>query len=328
MNNINQKKENLLKILNFLNNQNENINYSLFLNLKSFSYTLLNNCSNLYKLNYRNKLGYINSNICKLIKKNGEEVINIRNINYFFNSYGYARFLDNFEKINRTINTNNDQIIFEDYNGFKTFKNVDAIGIEDIRLFENTLENKIQFIATTKIFNEKNKNQICIGDYLINYENRLKVTKVFKSPNDVNEKNWLILDENKIIYSYYPFNIYNFNLEKEIEIYNLPNIFKYFRGSTNPIYINNNFKMLLVHFAFNDQYHRRYYLHSLLILDKNNIPKIFSLPFTFENQNIEYCLSMNLLKNGNLEFAYSIWDSSPKLMEIPLEFFNDKLILI
>ena len=120
------------------------------------SYILLNSCLKLYDLNQTKNLNYVNSNICKLIKRNGEEIINIRNINYFFNSNGHIQFFENKEKIHRTINIINDQILFEDYTDFCIYKNIDAIGLEDIRLFENTIENKLQFIATTKMFNNEN----------------------------------------------------------------------------------------------------------------------------------------------------------------------------
>jgi hypothetical protein len=73
---------------------------------------------------------------------------------------------------------------------------------------------------------------------------------------------------------------------------------------------------------------KRYYIHWILILNHKNKPIAYSLPFKFEGKEIEYCLSMNYLNNGNLEFAYSTYDNNSKILEIPLSYFNDKFLFI
>jgi hypothetical protein len=70
----------------------------------------------------------------------------------------------------------------------------------------------------------------------------------------------------------------------------------------------------------------RKYLHWIVKLNQDGYPLAYSVPFDFEGERIEYCLSMNYLNNGNLEFHYSVWDKSSKSLEIPFEYFNDKLI--
>jgi hypothetical protein len=70
----------------------------------------------------------------------------------------------------------------------------------------------------------------------------------------------------------------------------------------------------------------RKYLHWIVKLNQDGYPLAYSVPFDFEGERIEYCLSMNYLNNGNLEFHYSVWDKSSKSLERPFEYFNDKLI--
>lgn len=311
----------LKDILYYINNFSFNIDFfvknlfDLSINLENES--ILKNINTIQINNFKN------SNPC-IFYHNNQKIINIRYVNYEFINNKQI-YLNKFENKHRTLNINNNEIIFEEYNDdLKYFRENKYLGIEDIRLFKK--DNKIKFIATTTQFNKNGLNQICIGDYLINGENKLIVDKVYNSPNNTNEKNWLVLDEDKLIYSYYPFTLYDFNLKKVYEYSNLPKIFQLFRGSANPIEIN-GLKYVLVHSTI-EILNKRYYIHWILILNHKNKPIAYSLPFKFEGKEIEYCLSMNYLNNGNLEFAYSTYDNNSKILEIPLSYFNDKFLFI
>ena len=181
------------------------------------------------------------------------------------------------------------------------------------------------------MFNDANKNEMILGE-LLEKENILNVKKIFRSPFDKNEKNWIILDENKnILYDFYPFTTFDFDLCSKREIKNLPKIFQLLRASSNAIEIN-GFRYILAHSLNTSENYKkpmnRSYSHWLIILNTQNEPIAYSIPFSFEGENIEYCLSMNYLKNGNLEFCYSVWDNSSKYLEIPLSYFNDKFLTI
>lgn len=274
-------------------------------------------------------LNFVNSNFCKLITSQKKEIVVNRFVNYHFEN-GFPAFNGNSDFFNRSINVLNNRVmnIQKKEENLTIYNNT---GIEDIRLFEDKKENKIRFLATTLMFNNRNLNEIVLGE-LKEDENILFIEKVFKSPKGRNEKNWLVLDNEKIIYSFYPYRVYDFSLENIlIEKTDLPKVFQLFRGSSNPVTIN-NFKYVLVHSLNTSENYNpgsaRSYSHWIVLLDNLNIPIAYSVPFVFEGCNIEYCLSMNYLENGNLEFCYSCWDNSSKYLEIPLSCFSDKFLLI
>ena len=224
----------------------------------------------------------------------------------------------------KTINfcaSNEKFLIEENPNNFKKFPRT-VLGLEDVRLFEK--DNKIKFLATTLECLKYPDIRIATGDYDIN-NNKIIIQKIFDSPDcDECEKNWVMLNENEIIYKWSPIRIYDYDTLTQKRSYNVPKIFKYFRGSSNPINIG-EFKYCLIHTVHYTK--PRKYLHWIVKLNQEGYPLAYSTPFDFEDESIEYCLSMNYLTtNNNLEFHYSVWDNSSKSLEIPFEYFNDKFI--
>ena len=63
------------------------------------------------------------------------------------------------------------------------------------------------------------------------------------------------------------------------------------------------------------------------MLDSLGRPVGYSIPFSFEGNSIEYCLSCVLSKE-NIVFQYSTWDSSSREMTIPIAYFLDKIFYI
>ncbi len=267
-----------------------------------------------------------NSSSCRLITKSGKDITNIRYVNYIIPDYKHINGSTfNFSNPVITKNYLNGENLLIEKSNLKKYRNI-IEGLEDIRLFEK--DNKICFLATSKQYQENiNLFRIVTGNINLNtYE--IEVTKVFDSPDNQScEKNWTILNENEIIYKWFPLSIYsydNLNLLKKFD--NLPKIFKYFRGSTSCIDIE-GFKYCLVHSVHQQRNNTRKYLHWLVKLDQNGYPIAYSIPFDFECQQIEYCLSINFIEN-KLVFNYSINDCSTKSLEIPFIYFSDKWIEI
>jgi len=274
--------------------------------------------------------GYVNSSPCKLITKDGKEYVNIRNVNYslkkengqyyYYNTNRHMSWENTLKHPVHTINVCNNQKLEEiNLTPYTKIQNSTIKGLEDIRLFERN--NQIMFLATTRDFS--NHNLICTGQYLPEQQ-QILIEKIFNSPENSNcEKNWTILNENEIIYKWHPITIYSFETLEKIREINTPKFFKHFRGGSNPIQIG-EFKYCVVHTVHYEN--PRKYLHLIVKLNQEGYPLAYSVPFDFEGERIEYCLSMNYLTNGNLEFHYSTWDSSSKSLEIPFEYFNDKFI--
>lgn len=325
----NQKTEGLKFLINYLNQYSLH-EVNVWTNLKYYIQSLRSSSKLIKRLESPDITGYINSSPCKLIMKNGNEYINIRNVNYsiqkdtgqyfYYNTNTHMSWENTLKNPVHTINVCNNQILEEiNLTPYAQIKNSTIKGIEDIRIFEK--DNKIMFLATTKDFSTQNR--ICSGQYLPE-KNQILIEKVFNSPENSNcEKNWVMLNENEIIYKWHPLTIYSFDTLQKIKEIKTPNFFKHFRGGSNVIQIE-GFNYCVVHTVHYEN--PRKYLHLIVKLNQEGYPLAYSVPFDFEGERIEYCLSMNYLTNGNLEFHYSTWDSSSKSLEIPFEYFNDKFI--
>lgn len=325
----NQKTEGLKFLINYLNQYSLH-EANVWVNLKYYIQSLRSSSKLIKRLESPDITGYINSSPCKLIMKNGKEYINIRNVNYsiqkdngqyfYYNTNTHMSWENTLKNPVHTINVCNNQILEEiNLTPYAQIKNSTIKGIEDIRIFEK--DNKIMFLATTKDFSTQNR--ICTGQYLPE-KNQILIEKVFNSPENSNcEKNWVMLNENEIIYKWHPLTIYSFDTLQKIKEIKTPNFFKHFRGGSNIIQIE-GFNYCVVHTVHYEN--PRKYLHLIVKLNQEGYPLAYSVPFDFEGERIEYCLSMNYLTNGNLEFHYSTWDSSSKSLEIPFEYFNDKFI--
>ncbi len=325
----NQKTEGLKFLIKYLNQYSLH-EANVWTNLKYYIQTLRSSSKLIKRLESPDITGYINSSPCKLIMKNGKEYINIRNVNYsiqkdsgqyfYYNTNTHMSWENTLKNPVHTINVCNNQILEEiNLTSYAQIKNSTIKGIEDVRIFEK--DNKIMFLATTRDFSIQNR--ICTGQYLPE-KNQILIEKVFNSPENSNcEKNWVMLNENEIIYKWYPLTVYSFDTLQKIKEIKTPTFFKHFRGGSNVIQIE-GFNYCVVHTVHYEN--PRKYLHLIVKLNHEGYPLAYSVPFDFEGERIEYCLSMNYLTNGNLEFHYSTWDSSSKSLEIPFEYFNDKFI--
>jgi len=334
----NMKTEGSKFLINYLNNYSLN-SQNVWSNLKFYVITLKNlseevKVMNLKTIDISNQ--FVNSTPCKLITKSGQEILNVRYVNYKCRNLpenlknNWACHINNTAlSINNPVNTlnyyNGEKLLIEKNHHESIKKLVDkwTLGLEDIRLFERN--NQIKFLATTIEYAEHDKIRIATGNYDIN-EGQISIEKIFDSPdNEKCEKNWVMLNEDEMIYKWFPLRIYDYENLKFQRSYATPKIFNYFRGSTNIIEIS-DFKYCLIH-TVHYEYPRKY-IHWIVKLNEKGQPLAYSVPFDFEGEKVEYCLSMNYLENGNLEFHYSTWDSSSKSLEIPFEYFNDKFIEI
>lgn len=136
------------------------------------------------------------------------------------------------------------------------------------------------------------------------------------------EKNWIpIIDKNLYIYSYFPFIIINIDsnyickISKYIE-WSLS--FEGFKGSSNFIEYNNGY-LTVIHYCSRDIGVRSYY-HRLIWFDSKFESGLVSPSFTFENKQIEFCLSINFKHDmKHLIFTYSIYDDKTSICELPIE---------
>jgi hypothetical protein len=258
--------------------------------------------------------------------------MNVRYVNYYINSQGGYLNCDKhiitsnkFVELDENLNVINEKLF--DLN----FDNRLYIGVEDVRIFNDTNSNELLFIGTG--LHRDNTIGIVKGDYNINQNilNYTELKQTFKFSDC--EKNWVFTEyKNKthIIYSWYPLNICeideNTNLLKEVDKKTMPHIFSYVRGSTCGFKYSTNVEVInsgnisininqtefwfVVHIVSYEQ--PRHYYHMLVVFDENMNLLRYSAPFKFEDNPIEYCLSI-VVEDERVLINYSSWDRTTRI---------------
>jgi hypothetical protein len=91
----------------------------------------------------------------------------------------------------------------------------------------------------------------------------------------------------------------------------MPPFFSIIRGSTcETIDLETNEKWFICHFVSYEN-PRKYY-HIFVSFDEDFHVLKYSAPFKFENEAIEYCLSL-LIENEKIIINYSTWDKTTKI---------------
>ena len=259
---------------------------------------------------------------------------NTRLVNYFIDENGNYKY-----KNNEGIITNNEPIITK--NIFTVYSINDGnwsketefelkyntkydgvyVGLEDIRLLPN--RQGICFNANRGI----SYGKIKIETGIIDVESQQIVsTLVYKEDSSDVEKNWVLFNtlsqSVNVIYNWYPLTI-----GKYVETFDgnssfvttntiqTPVIFKYIRGSTNGVTIDNEI-WFITHLVNAES--KRYYYHMFVVMDVETYKiKRYSVPFTFEKKNIEYTLGFIFNKNTNsIIIGYSTMDRTTNYIEI------------
>ena len=270
------------------------------------------------------------------IKFKGEDVLNIRYVNYWLYPGGgylihhperhiytknYFAFLEgpNGTMDNRGFlpicmnEMNEDSITLENHGG-------SIYGLEDIRLYEYL--DEICFIATNINYSDVGRNRLIKGKY--NIEERTYDNCSLLIPPDKDswcEKNWIpIVKDQKeyFIYKWSPFEIGTISdTSNQLEIcyqfnHRTP-FFNRVRGSTPFIETDEGY-LGLVHFS--EEKHPRQYFHLLVLLDKTTFqPLRYSNHFFFNNVSIEFCIGFTIFED-KYYFWISNFDRDPELVVV------------
>ena len=311
--NIKNINKEIIYLLNNCNN-NDVIN-NILQNMKYYKFILekessINLDDTIKKYVNNDKNDFYSSSSC-LIKKNNKYLLNIRYVNYYIEKDGsytntdkniislqkFILFDNKFNKINEKFF----DLMYED----KKY-----IGIEDIKIFN--FENKIKFIGTG--LHKNNNLGLIFGNY--NVDQILLLGNELKSNfnNNYCEKNWTFVNfknDLNIIYSWHPLKICNI-IDNKINIVqekNMPNIFKYVRGSSSGFNFKN--EIWFVSHIVSHEIPREYY-HIITVFDDNMNLKKYSSPFKFEGESIEFCLSI-IVESKRILINYSTWDRTTRI---------------
>ena len=272
-----------------------------------------------------------------IVMRGNHLIVNVRYVNYRIDEHGnYV----NQDKI-RTKNA----IAIIDVSNPKLWKNVQEfelkydesidnhyVGLEDIRIFN---DNYIIYYNSNRGLSYGNM-EIEHGIIDLSKESTAEQKCLKKVNQHTIEKNWVLIPSNNIIkthlktiYHWSPNLIIGDIVEDQfVETHQIktPAFFKYLRGSTNGVIINDEIWLICHAVSYED---RRYYYHIVIVLDKDtyNLKK-YTPFFTFEGEKVEYTLGFIYLENDDsLMIGYSIYDKNTKYMNIKRDYFENMMIL-
>jgi hypothetical protein len=310
----------------FNSSKDTTINNNTLFNLKFYNIKLISNkIINFNNLIINNNINFYSSSSC-LIKKNNlnnpdNYLMNIRYVNYKINNNGSYTYQNNIISLNKFVELDDEFNIIQDSfiqkysDEINNFNNkMLYIGVDDLKIFN--FKNKTFFIGTDYNY-QIGKIGISYGIYDYERDMKLNIIQLHQDFSNTNcEKNWVFTtfnDELYVIYEWSPLVICEIKENHIIPIIskNMPPFFSIIRGSTcESIDLETREKWFICHFVSYET-PRRYY-HIFVVLDDNlNLLK-YSAPFKFDNEPIEYCLSI-LIKNEQIFINYSTWDKTTKI---------------
>ena len=252
---------------------------------------------------------FVSSSSCLIQNNNTNNgyIMNIRFVNYLITQHGNYLNCDKhiitynkYVELDRKFKVLKSEFFKEDY--------VDRryIGVEDIKIFKDS-NNNLRFVGTG--FHNDNNIGISIGEY--NIDNKklvpIEINPSFTKSNC--EKNWVYTNykgETHVIYKWHPLQICKIdnvsNTLNLVEEKKLPLIFSNCRGSSCGFSYKNEiwFILHLVSYEIID------------VFDESLNLLIYSAPFKFEGEGIEYSLSI-VVEDKRVLINYSMWDRTTRI---------------
>lgn len=326
------RQDALSDLVTYINTKQHYID-NLFFNLPYYTDPLT---SNTYKGDY-NKLSFspideFKVSSCSIIPFNGKMIMNTRFVNYSIDNQGtyQVHSPDNIVKTKNGM-TYLDSLYYptDEVTMMKEYPEkiypTNIEGLEDVRLFEHN--NKLHFYASSKYLTNLGKYFIAFGEYNIDTKQMTNIVVLDPPQPSECEKNWIYVpnsalsysnDKMNFIYNWYPLQIGSVNSNNKLEIHTLfetPKIFSRFRGSSTLC----EYDGLLFGVTHIVKYSSpRIYSHFVVAFNRNTMkPVMYSLPFVFRNNAIEYCLGFHI-KDGKACFVFSQNDDEPGFITIPI----------
>jgi tetratricopeptide (TPR) repeat protein len=298
-------------ILNHCKNETET--NLLFSNMKFYKDVLIQKDKKILDSSFKDTFfdvehTFISSSSCMIPQEYGY-LMNVRYVNYIMNDKQQYIYKESVITQNKCVKMDFNLNIIEEILLKNNFVKSRLVGIEDVRIFMKN--NDVLFLGTGYNI-EKDKIMIVNGIY-DDLENAHFSTPTFTDNNC--EKNWVYYkdskNENNIIYQWYPLTICQLNNNElnVIEKKETPHYFSRFRGSTNGFQYNDEI-WFITHIVSYEV--PRHYYHVFSVFDKDMNLLRYSAPFSFENQPIEYCLSI-IVEKTQVFINYSTWDKTTRI---------------
>ena len=197
---------------------------------------------------------------------------------------------------------------------FPSLRDVHIQGLEDIRIYKE--DNSLKWLGTSMEYSNNGKIGQLRGTYNIT-ANLLENAEAL-SPHKPSEceKNWIPIQD-EIIYCWKPLTIGKIENSTFVptRVQETPKYFEHVRGSSNVVEYNSSLWTLTHTVMYSTP--RKYY-HQLMRLNKETKRlEVYSLPFYFKTNHIEYCLGIEL-RNETLYAIVSQNDADPILVTLSI----------
>ena len=257
----------------------------------------------------------------------GGYCLNIRYVNYYIDDKGgYLNCGDHITSKNRYVELDSDFTIIKskwfDHNG-DTIRRY--VGIEDVRIYKDKHTDKLLFIGTGFLKDER--IGIVNGLYDLT-KDTLDSTEILSSfNNNFCEKNWVYTeykDKTHIVYNWFPLQLCEIRQDDHIYIVAekpMPKMFKRVRGSSCGFKYKNEIWFVTHIVSYEEP---RHYYHVIVVFDNDMNLLRYSAPFKFDNDPIEYCLGL-VVKDNNIIISYSTWDRTTRIGIYSKEYIESKL---
>lgn len=309
-------------------------NYKFYTDKLSNSKKMLidNRCINMLKnigKSIDHEEGFVSSTP-SLCYYNDNLIINTRYVNYSIDHHG--NYINRDKVVSKNVITvisrNSYKITSEFVLDYDSSLDGEYVGLEDVRLFVSH-DGRLLYNAN-RVFNV---TSIKIEHGEIDLIGKKMTNSRLLEKNEIHsvEKNWVLFNANrelKCVYNWNPILIGNIQENQFIETHcqsDVPNFFKYIRGSTNGLLIDDELWFICHTVSYES---RRYYYHILIVLDKDTYKlKKYTPFFSFEQEIVEYTLGFIEL-GMNLFIGYSVLDKRTEYMLISKDWFKNQFILV
>jgi len=198
------------------------------------------------------------------------------------------------------------------------------VGLEDMRLFPHN--GKIYYTANRGL---SYGNMVIEHGWIDPSTNKTENPQFMKIENQRSvEKNWVMFandEQLRMVYNWYPMvlGLAKEDIFEKTHTIQTPYIFKYFRGSTNGMIVDNEIWFLCHIVSYED---RRHYYHAMVMLDKQSLQlKGYTKMFTFQKEKVEYSLGMDMI-DDDIVFGYSIMDRDTRYMSMNRSWFDENRV--
>ena len=244
-------------------------------------------------------------------------VLNVRTVDYRIRADGSYELRDGLVRTRNFKSSWDDEALrwtgFEEVVGVPGRAEAVIKGLEDVRLCGSN------WTATTVEHSYCSVNRMCWGDAYPHMS-----FTVLKPPagETACEKNWLPLENRRVIYGWHPLIVGQVPLEGDklvvVAEHATPAWFRHLRGSAPPVELDDGL-WVLTHFVAPTA--PRVYLHVWVVLEKGTLkPLKASRPFWFRHRGIEYCLGVCSSREGKeLQCFVSIWDREAWVCKLDVE---------